>query len=663
MADAYRISGIESEFADVLRRGVELHRMGRLEEAERVYRAVLAHAPTHVNTLHLLGVLLDQRGETVEALSLLAAALEANPTSAEIWTKYGVMLDSVGLSAEALAAYDKALIIHPSDVGVLFNRGAAQMRLGRFQQAAKSFGEVVAIQTDHLGALGNLGAALRILGFREEALANFSKALAIRPDDLSTLNNCGLTLQDLDRHDEALSCFDKVLAAKGDQLDTICHRARSLHALGRLREALMGLEAALAIDPHHEQSLMYRGGVLRDMGRVEQAMASYDAVLAHKPDHAEALWHRGQVLADMWRSDEAVGNFNQAIAIDPRLAGAFNARGLALARLRRYDEALASHAQALAIEPENAEFNLNEGIARLRSGDFAAGWAKYEWRLRTKSALVRQFGSPSWRGESSLRGRTILLYAEQDIAETLLFVRYLPLLADTGARVVLEVQPELKELLDAAPGSSKVIVRGEKPPTHDVNCPLASLPYVLATTLERIPAKVPYVRAQAKRKLIWAERFARITSHRVGIAWTDQVETKRGRDRSIPLGSFLPLLDHPRVRFVSLQSGAHRIEASLLTQQANVIDAGADLKDFDDVAAEMAHMDLVVTVDGPIAHLAGAMGKKVWILLPFDADFYWMADRDDSPWYPTARLFRQSSPGDWDGVIASVRQALINYKF
>jgi tetratricopeptide (TPR) repeat protein len=663
MTDAYRISGIESEFADVLRRAVELHRLGRLEDAERAYRAVLAHAPTHVNTLHLLGLLLDQRGETVEALSLFAAALEGNPTSAEMWTKYASTLESVGLSAEALAAYDKALIIRPSDVGVLFNRGTVQMRLKRFQKAAKSFSEVVAIQPDHLGALGNLGTALRILGFREEALANFSKALAIKPDDLSTLSNCALTLQDLDRHEEALSCFDKVLAAKPDQLDTVCRRARSLHALGRLRDALAALEAALGIDPQHEQSLMYRGGVLRDMARAEQAMASYDAVLAHRPDHAEALWHRGQVFADMGRSDEAVANFNQAIVINPRLAGAFNARGLALAKLHRYDEALASHAQALAIEPENAEFNVNEGIARLRSGDFAAGWAKYEWRLRTKSLPARQFGSPSWRGESSLRGRTILLYAEQDIAETLLFVRYLPLVADTGARIVLEVQPELKELLDAAPGSSKVIVRGEKPPNHDVNCPLPSLPYVLATTLDSIPAKVPYVRAQAKRKLIWAERFARITSHRVGIAWSDQVENKRGRDRSIPLGSFLPLLDHPRVRFVSLQGGAHRIEASLLTQQANVVDVGANLKDLDDVAAEMAHMDLVITVDGPIAHLAGAMGKKVWILLPFDADFCWMVDRDDTPWYPTARLFRQTSPGDWDGVIASVRQALMDYKF
>jgi tetratricopeptide (TPR) repeat protein len=664
MTDAYRISQTESERADKLRRAFELHRQGQLEQAARIYSTILEQAPDDADTLTLLGMLHYQRGDSGKALKSLAAATKAAPLSAETWSKYGSMLEAAGRLTEALSVYDRALIVRPNDAEVLFKRGNVLMQLRRFQPAAKTLSEVVALRPDHLGALNSLGTAFRILGFREEALANFNKALAIRPSDVATLKNCGLALQDIDRHDQALMCFDKALATEPRQLETLCRRSVSLHALGRFREALTSFDFALALDPRHEQSLIRRGDLLREMGRAEEAIASYDAVLALEPGHADALYRRGRALFDIWRTDEAIVCFDRAIGIDPNLAAAHNARGVALARLHRHSEALASHDRALALDPDNAEFNVNDGIARLRNGDFKTGWAKYEWRLRTqKPALARQFGSASWRGEQSLRGRAILLHAEQDIRDTLQFVRYAPLIAAGGGNVMLEVQPELKEVLAGTHGLSSVASRGDKLPAHDVNCPLPSLPLALATTLDSIPAKVPYLHAAPARKAIWTKRLARVASPRVGVVWSDQVESKKGQDRSIPLGRFLPLLEHPNVRFVSLQSDVHRVEASVLTQRPNVVDVGGELRDFSDVAAVISLLDLVVAVDAPVAHLAGAMGKPVWILLPFDADFRWMLEREDSPWYPTARLFRQPTPEDWDSVIARAQRELAVHNF
>jgi tetratricopeptide (TPR) repeat protein len=659
MSDAYRVLHDEPDLSTTLRRGVEFHRLGQLEQAERHYTAALEQAPDDVDALHLLAVLCQQRGNSTEALRCITAALKSNPTSVEILADYAFILEAAGRPAEALAAYDKILIMRPNDVETLFSRGNVQVRLGRLLQAAKTFGDVVAIKLDHVDALNTLGIVLRKLGRCEEALGSFKKVLAIRPDDLVALKNCASVHQALDRHTEALIHFDRALAVDRRQLDVFCDRARSLAALSRFDEALASFDAALQIKPDHVPSLCSRGDLLCELGRLGPAIASYATALAIEPDSVDALCKQGNALFDRGHLDEALACFDRAVAIDPKRGSIFNKRGVALTRLGRDGEALASFGRAVGLEPENPEFNVNEGVARLRAGDLAGGWPKYERRLQLQTgALARQFESAPWRGESSLRGRTILLYAERDPGDTLQFVRYVAPILAAGARVVLEVQPELVGLMAGVTGLAAVIGRGEKVPFHDLNCPLPSLPLAFSTTPETIPAAVPYIRAPAARVQAWATRLLNVKPPLIGLVWTSRSDGNRGDEGAIRLEQYLPLFDHPNARFASLQRHINDAEAGLLAGHPSVAQLGQEVNGFADLAAAISLLDLVVTVDGPVAHLACALGRPAFIMLPARAHHFWMLDRDDSPWYPTAKLFRQPAGADWSSVIAAVGRAI-----
>jgi tetratricopeptide (TPR) repeat protein len=659
MADAYRVADREPDLNEIILQAVEHHRQGRLSEAARGYDTVLAWSPGHADALHFLGVLHHQRGNSAEALRCIAAASKANRASVEILANYAFMLEAAGRSADALAVYDRALIIHPSDADVLFNRGNALLRLGRHKQAAKSFEDVLEIKPDHTGALNNLGTTLRGLGRCEESLVYFTRALALRPDDLSALNNCATALQGLDRHAEALACFEKALAVTPRHADVLCNRACSLRELGRFDEALAAFEAALSANPGHAPALYNRGNLLRDRGRHQEAIASYDAALAVQSNHTDALYNRGNALLDLKRFEEGIASFDRAIEVDPEFAAAFNNRGLALTQLHRYDEALVSLGKAAALAPANAEFSVNEGVARLRVGDLAGGWAKYEARLQLPNGPdAPRRESASWRGETSLRGRTVLLHAEGGPDDTLQFARYITPIVASGGRVVLEVQPEFAELMAGVHGVAAVVGKGEKAPAHDVHCPLPSLPLAFSTTLETIPAAVPYVRAPAERVRTWTTRVLEMKSPLIGFHWTGELSGKKAREPSIPLEQFLTLLDHPSARFVGLPGDVQRGDTMHLAQQRAVTHLGPQLQDVGDLAAVISLLDLVVTMDGPVAHLAGALGRPVWVLLPFRAHHRWMLNRDDTPWYPTARLFRQPAEGDWAKVIADVRRAM-----
>jgi tetratricopeptide (TPR) repeat protein len=665
MADAYRVPDSGPDLSETLCQAVEFQRQGRLEDAERYYGYVLDQSPGHADALHFLGVLHHQRGHAAEALGCVAAALKSNPMSAEILANYAFMLDTVGLSAEAVAAYDRILIIRPNDVDALCNRGNAQTRLGRLKQAVKSFEDALAIRPDHAGALNGRGTALRKLGQSEEALVSFQKLLAIRPDDVAALDDCATALQVLGRHSEALGYCDKAIAIDPDRADLHCNRGHSLRELARLDQALASFEAALAADPAHVSSHHGRGKVLRELRRYEEAIASYDAALAIEPEHADALCDRGNALADLLRLEEAAASFCRAVAINPKSAAAFNGLGMALTLLRRDEEALESFKKAAALKPADPEINFNEGVARLRAGDFACGWLKYEQRLQLPGAArARSLDSEPWRGQTSLRGRTILLHGEGDISDTLQFVRYVGPAVAAGARVLLEVEPELTTLMTGIAGVSAVVGRGERVPPHELNCPLPSLPLAFAASHSTIPSAIPYLRAPAQRVQAWTSCLSTMKSPLVGFLWsTDHSDRKQVIERSIALAQFARLLEHASARFVSLQADAQRDDVMLLAQQPNVTKLGAELRGFVDVAAIVSLLDLVITVDAPVAHLAGALGRPVWVLLPYRSDYRWMVDCDDSPWYPTAKLFRQPAAGDWDSVVAAVCQALAGHSF
>jgi Tfp pilus assembly protein PilF len=450
-----------------------------------------------------------------------------------------------------------------------------------------------------------------------------------------------------------------VLAVAADDFDATRLLAVVQYRGGRPFEALASYDKALAIRPDHAETLSNRGNVLKDLQRFADALASYDRALAIRPDYAEAHYNRGITLKHLKRLPEALASYDRAVAIRPGYAEAFNNRGNVLNEARRFDEAFASYRTAQELAPDYADAHWNEALLRLLTGDLVAGFAKYEWRWKkeTVASAQRNFPQPLWDGVQSLDGKTILLHAEQGYGDAIQFCRYVPHVAARGARVILEVAPPLRLLMGSLSGVTQIVAAGEPLSAFEIHCPLLSLPYAFRTDIETIPAATPYLRAPADALPAWKLRLGATGRPRIGIAWAGRRTHENDRNRSIGLGTLLRLLD-TGATFVSVQKELRPGDEAVLEGRRDVIHLGGMLSDFADTAALMTSLDLVITVDTSLAHLAGALGKPVWILLPFAPDWRWLLDRTTSPWYPSARLFRQASPGDWDEVIARVKAAL-----
>jgi tetratricopeptide (TPR) repeat protein len=426
--------------------------------------------------------------------------------------------------------------------------------------------------------------------------------------------------------DEALECFDRAIALNPDNVAVINNRAIVLQALNRHEESLEALDEGLLVDPVSHKLLTNRGTALRALERRSEAMDSYDRALASKSDSPETLNNRGALLED----------------------------------LCRYDEALEQYAKAIEVQPDFAKAHFNAGMCRLRLGDFEAGWKQYEWRWKCDDfpSKGRNYPRPLWLGTEDVTGKTVLLHAEQGLGDTIQFCRYATELSRSGATVILAVQPPLISLVADLPGVHKVLTYKELVPDFDFHCPLMSLPLAFKNRIDCVPAPVPYLHAPEAAIRSWTEKLSALPPLSIGLAWSGNARHKRDSDRSIALEKLLVAFDAPGIGLFSLQDKVRDSDSIALEGAKNMLDFGADLRDFSDTAALISKMDLVITVDTAVAHLAGAMGKPVWILLAAHADWRWMENREDSPWYPSARLFRQRKPGDWDGVIHRVRQAL-----
>jgi tetratricopeptide (TPR) repeat protein len=541
-------------------------------------------------------------------------------------------------------------------------RATALHRAGRLIEAAALYREILAADVQHFDALHLLGVVRHQQGRNAEAEQLIRAARACEPRNVSALSNHGIVLNELGRHAEALACYDQALIIAPRHAGVLNNRGTTLKELGRHAEALACYNRTIAIDKNFADAVSNRGIVLDALDRFDEALTSFDKAIALDPTHARAHHNRGAVLHRLGRFEEAVASCDRAIATAPAYANAFYHRGRALRELRRHDEALASYRQAIALDPNNAAAHWEAGLIALSQGDFAAGWQGYEWRFKVKEiGSPRDFAQPQWRGDAALEGRTILLHAEQGFGDTIQFARYAPLVAASSAAVVLEVQPPLATLLRGMPGVSKLLCRGEPLPEFDLHCPLGSLPLAFATTVETIPAPIP-MRPPAERIAAWRARLPAATP-RVGLVWSGDARHRNDRARSMAFEMLAPLIGTPGICFVSLQKEARATDLQALRRCGNVSDIAARIEDFADTAAAISLLDLVITVDTSVAHLAGSLGKPVWILLPVAVDWRWLTDREDSPWYATARLFRQSSPGDWPGVIARMQQELTNQRF
>jgi tetratricopeptide (TPR) repeat protein len=486
----------------------------------------------------------------------------------------------------------------------------------------------------------------------------YTAVLHRHPDNFDALHGLGLINYRRGRLDAALALTQAALHADLDRADGFSSLGLVFHALKQFERALRSYDEGLRLAPDDAELLNRRGVALLELGRPGDALDNFERVLALAPDHLEALGNRGNALIKLNRAAEALSSYDQALTIAPDNAQLLTNRAAALRRLDRPHEAVMSARRALLSRPDFAQARFVEGVARLTLGDFS-GWRGYEarWGVGFLASHRRNFTVPLWLGESSLDGKTILLHAEQGYGDTLQFARYAPLLAGRGANVVLEVQPELARLLAPLPGVAAVIARGNPLPRFDCHCPLLSLPLAFATELTTVPAPIPYVAPADQDVALWRERLPR-RGPCIGLVWSGERSHDNDRNRSLRLETLLPLLQTPDVTFVSLQHEVRDEDAGLLQAHSAVVHVGDRLRDFADTAAVIALLDAVISADTAVAHLAGAMGKPLLLLLPFGADFRWLRERDDSPWYPTARLLRQPAFGDWVSVIEALRREL-----
>ncbi len=489
----------------------------------------------------------------------------------------------------------------------------------------------------------------------------YDQAIAQKTRSAETYNSRGIEQADLTRFEDALASFDKAIALKPDYAQAYNNRGIVLQDLERLDDALGSFDRAIALKPDNAWAHNNRGVVLQALRRPDEALANYDKAITCKPDYAEAYYNRGIVLQDLQRFDEALIGFDKAIALKPDYAEAYNNRGLVLQDLRRLGDALASYDQAVALKPNYAEAYSNQSYCLLQTGRFERGWRLHEWRKKTAIPVGnRLLPKPLWLGNEDISNRTLFVHCEQGLGDTIQFCRYGKLLTARGIRVAMSVQEPLYQLLNQMNPNIQIIRHDDVPDAYDYHCPLMSLPLALGTTLATIPSEQRYIFADEPLRKAWAARLPPRTKPRVGIVWSGSRNHKNDHNRSIDL-SALGALFSADAHWISLQKELGDGDSALLRDFHNVIACGDEFRDFSDTAAVIDLLDLVITVDTSVAHLAGAMGKPVWILLPYNADWRWLLDRNDSPWYPTVRLFRQNNTRSWGNVIARVQAALKDF--
>ncbi len=553
-----------------------------------------------------------------------------------------------------------------------FQQGLLLHRQGQLDGARRLYMQALKRRPQHVGAVTLLGVLELQSNDPVRALEHADGAIRLEPRNAAAFLTQGTANLQLRRAEAAIASFDSAIALNPGDAQSHHHRGLALASLRRFDAAIASYERAIAADPAHAESHLHRGNALREVGRKDAALASVEHAIAIRGDFALAYANRGNLLSEMGRPIEALASYERAILLQPDHAEAHCNRGILHSDLGQFDAALASFNQAIAIDPGYAQAYFSRSLVSLLRGDFQQGWADFEWRWvnehSTTSMERRSFGKPRWLGDASLDGKTILLHSEQGLGDTIQFCRYATRVADLGACVIVEGPGALAQLLASVDGVAQVVVRGEPLPAFDFHCPLLSLPLAFGTTLDSIPARVPYLHCGPEKLREWRERLGPRSRPRVGLVWSSG--TRPGLPgfaavnsrRNVPLRK-LAMLCHPDIDFYSLQIGQPaESELALLAaghrDGPDIRDMAGAIHDFTDTAALITQLDLLISVDTSTAHLAGALGHPVWLMVRSDACWRWLLDRSDSPWYPSLRIYRQHSPGDWDGPLARLRTDL-----
>lgn len=609
----------------MLSEALALHQNGQLDEARQRYEAVLAAQPEHPEALHLLGALNLQQGNAERAVELIEQAIALSPDNPVYYGNLANALHQTGEDETALQWLDTAVARFPGHAETHYNRGIVLASLKQAEAAVAAFREATRLAPKHAAAYYNLGNAhLHLAAFGEAADA-YLMATQLRPKYVKAWYNLGKARREMSKDAAAVDAFSQ----------------------------------AIVLDPAYAKAYYNRANALQSLKRHAEAVADYDRCIALQPNDDVALVNKGNALLSQHRFESAVDAYEQAISVKPDVAAYHNNKGNAYLGMRQTRRALDAYGRAIAVDPLEKDAHFNRAICHLLVGELEAGFEEYEWRWQTEdlAASAPNFEQPAWRGETSLAGKRLLLYCEQGLGDTIQFVRYARLASEQGAHVILVVQPPLLNLMRGLNGRGELIANGAPVPAFDYHCPLLSLPYAFKTGLATIPAGEPYIKADPALSAQWQKRLGQKSRPRVGLAWSGRPEHKNDENRSLRLEQLLNALPEG-VEYICLQKELRERDRDTLAGRPDIRFFGDELRDFADTAALCEQLDLVVSVDTSVAHMAAALGKPTWVLLPFVPDWRWMLDRDDSPWYPSVKLFRQKQSGDWATLMPEVRSAL-----
>jgi tetratricopeptide (TPR) repeat protein len=591
-----------------------------------------------------------------------SAKMASSPSgaTADGLCELGFTLLKSGQVAEAERHCRQALTLQPNFGDGLHLMGGIAMSRKQHDHAIEWITGALH-QTPKPEYLLSLGNALQLVGRLEEALKAYERGASLKPDDADLWNSVGFVLTKLDRIDEAISAFQHVLKLSPRHMLAAHICATLLFETKRFDEAVSYYDVCAECEPDRADVYRDRGVCHSRRSRFELALADHERALKLDPGHADTHYNLGHTQLKLGRYDDASRSLDRALALEPDRVDFLINKGVVTTERRQFAEAFAAYDRALVVEPNNAFVQWNLSLLNLRMGDFKTGWAKYEWRWKVPGLPIqeRSFDRPLWLGAEPIRGKTVLLHSDQGFGDALQFCRYVPLVAAMGASVILEVQESLRELFSGLEGVSKVLAIGQSLPDFDYHCPLGSLPLAFDTTLDTIPSVTPYISVGSRAER-WKSRLAPLNSPRIGLVWSGNPTNGIDRDRSMPLEALLPLLN-VEARFVSLQKDVRPADRAILDQRNDILDLGPELENFADTAAVISHLDLVISVDTSVSHLAGALGRPLWILLHHVPCWRYLLDRTDSPWYPTARLFRQSETREWQTVIDQVCSELRSF--
>ncbi|WP_245286384.1 tetratricopeptide repeat protein [Bradyrhizobium sp. ARR65] len=624
----------------------------RAAEGAKLLARVFSLAPDHAPALATLGDALAVKGEQEGAATAFERAVLLQPQDAGLHAKLGASLCDLSRFEQAEGSLRRALALDPELTRARFNLAVALAGQTRFSEAEQAYRAVLARDPHYRGAWLNLGNVLSDQGKLEEAVDAYRRALSADPGDAGLERNLGAALYQQGRLEDAISHYRRAIELAPDDVDALRLLGLTLHEAGRLEEAAQ-VYRQTALDPGDHVILSNLAACLCELGELDEAMMAVELAIALKPDYAMAHTNRGIILEARGDIEAAVAAHRRAIEVDPAFAKGHANLAVSLRSAGELDEALRVSHLAITLDPDQPLARYNHAHFLLMNGDLKNGFEEFQWGRKCKlwSHHYPAFNQPEWQGEP-LEGRTLLLFSEYGLGDALQLVRYLPMVMGIGGPVVLQVQPPLVPLLRDMRGVT-VVSRGEALPPVDLQLPLMGLPRVFGTELDTIPAAVPYLHPDGERLAKWRQALGCSTSLRVGVVWAGNPLHKGDRQRSLPADELLPRLVTPGAQLFSLQKETRAADApAMAALGADIIDLAPALGDFADTAAAVAALDLVIAVDTSVAHLAGALGRPVWLLLPYALDWRWLRDREDSPWYPTMRLFRQEKPRAWEGVIA-----------